>query len=646
MTARAVVLATGGYGQIFASTSNPPAVTGDGSAIALRAGLAVRDVEFVQFHPTVMWRGPDATGQQPLVSEAVRGEGAILYDAAGERVMAGVHPLEDLAPRDVVAAAISRRMAEAPAGVDDHVYLDATSMGERFYERFPSITAACREIGVDPAVDRIPVAPAAHFACGGVPARLDGTTAMPGLFAVGEVACTGVHGANRLASNSLTEGVVAGTRLGRDLAWELPDRVDGVLSDAPPGVLDAGFRTDVRAAMSRSVGVVRDDASLAAAADVLTTVAGKVDAAGVPLRDAWEATNVLTVATAVVAAATIRTESRGCHRRTDSPRPARRVAPSPRRAHRRRRRRGGALMVTFHPLADDTRRRLVAAGLDPDAVAALVRMAVAEDLMGGIDVTSTATVPADQRSTGTFGSRAHGVVAGLAVAAATIDAVCGGAASDVEYLVADGDRVEPGQAVGRVTAPTRALLTAERTALNLLCHLSGVATLTRRWADALDGTGCVVRDTRKTTPGLRALEKYAVRCGGGANHRMGLADAALVKDNHVLAAGGVAAAFAAVRALEATIPVEIEVDSIDGLRVAIDAGADVVMLDNFDLDDMRAAVKVRDESGRHVVIEASGGLTLEVARQVGETGVDYVAVGELTHSAKVLDLGLDLHQVL
>ena len=196
--------------------------------------------------------------------------------------------------------------------------------------------------------------------------------------------------------------------------------------------------------------------------------------------------------------------------------------------------------------------------------------------------------------------------------------------------------------MARVTAPTRSLLTAERTSLNLLCHLSGVATLTRRWADALDGTGCVVRDTRKTTPGLRALEKYAVRCGGGANHRMGLSDAALVKDNHVLAAGGVAEAFAAVRAFDATIPLEIEVDSLDGLRTAIDAGADLVMLDNFDLDGMRAAVKLRDESGRAVVLEASGGLTLEVARQVGETGVDFVAVGELTHSARVLDLGLDL----
>jgi len=300
-------------------------------------------------------------------------------------------------------------------------------------------------------------------------------------------------------------------------------------------------------------------------------------------------------------------------------------------------------MFLFHPLSEPTRARLLAGGVDPDAVATLVRAAVAEDLMGGIDVTSTATVPADQRSIATFGTRQQGVVAGLAVAAAAIEAVCGGDASDFEYLADDGERVEPGRAVARVVGPTRLLLTAERTALNLLCHLSGVATLTRRWADELAGTGCVVRDTRKTTPGLRALEKYAVRCGGGANHRMGLSDAALVKDNHVMAAGGVAEAFQAVRALAAAIPVEIEVDSLDGLRIALDAGADAVLLDNFEPDEMRAAVATRAESGRtDVTLEASGGLTLDVARSVGETGVDYVAVGELTHSARVLDLGLDL----
>jgi L-aspartate oxidase len=347
VTARAVVIASGGYGQVFASTSNPPAVTGDGVAMALRAGLPVTDVEFVQFHPTVMWRGPDARGQQTLVSEAVRGEGAILYDGAGERVMVGAHPLEDLAPRDVVAAAISRRMAEAPAGVDDHVYLDGTHMGARFHQRFPFITAACREIGLDPAVDRIPVAPAAHYACGGIRAGLDGRTSLRGLFAVGEVSATGVHGANRLASNSLTESIVSGTRVGRDLAWELPDPVpiDVDVGD-PMGhrLLDPDRLREVRAVMSRHVGVVRDELSLASAAGALGSIARAMPAAtspngsepaapsGVgasdedrrlpePSRRSWEATNILTVASAVVAAASAREESRGCHRRADFPEP-------------------------------------------------------------------------------------------------------------------------------------------------------------------------------------------------------------------------------------------------------------------------------------------------------------------------------------
>lgn len=298
--------------------------------------------------------------------------------------------------------------------------------------------------------------------------------------------------------------------------------------------------------------------------------------------------------------------------------------------------------MRFHELSPDTSARLSAAGLDPTAVASLVRAAIDEDLAGGSDVTSVATVPAEQRATASFGVRGTGVVAGVPVAAAVIDIVCGADASTFEQLCNDGDRVAPGDVVAVVRAATRPLLTAERTALNLLCHLSGVATQTRRWADALEGTGARVRDTRKTLPGLRALQKYAVRCGGGVNHRMSLSDAALVKDNHVAAAGGVAEAFAAVRALAATIPVEIEVDSIDELRAAIDAGADVIMLDNFTLEQMTRAVELRAALGAHVVLEASGGLTLEVAGAVGATGVDYIAVGELTHSVRVLDLGLDV----
>ncbi len=316
----AVIIATGGYGQVFGSTSNPPAVTGDGLALALRAGLAARDVEFIQFHPTVLWRGPDATGQQALISEAVRGEGATLFDGLGRRVMKGVHPQEDLAPRDVVAAQISRTMAEAPGGIGDHVFLDATHMGERFYERFPTITAACRNAGIDPAIDRIPVAPAAHYVCGGIVADLDGRTSMTGVFAVGEVACTGLHGANRLASNSLTEGVVAGTRVGRALTADLPNRVT-IDADAVKPVngplLNPAERVDLRSAMSRHVGVLRTPQGLRSALGQLAALGEATTTAVTGSRRAWEATNMLSVASAVVAAARARTESRGCHRRTD-----------------------------------------------------------------------------------------------------------------------------------------------------------------------------------------------------------------------------------------------------------------------------------------------------------------------------------------
>ena len=323
--ARAVVIATGGYGQAFASTSNPPAVTGDGHALAIRAGLALRDVEFVQFHPTVLWRGVDASGQQPLISEAVRGEGAVLLDAAGERIMRGVHPQEDLAPRDVVALAISARMAQAVRGVDDHVYLDARAIGDRFEERFPFITQACRAAGIEPTRNPIPVAPAAHYTCGGIVSNMDGTTAVEGLFAVGEVAYTGVHGANRLASNSLTESLVVGTRVGRNLAWQLPSAPRSLDSDGrPAALLDDTLRASVRTTMSKHVGVLRTPDGLAAALDTLSAIVDKADTAVIPTRRNFEATNIATIALAVSAAAQARTESRGCHRRTDVTSPSER----------------------------------------------------------------------------------------------------------------------------------------------------------------------------------------------------------------------------------------------------------------------------------------------------------------------------------
>jgi nicotinate-nucleotide pyrophosphorylase (carboxylating) len=288
-------------------------------------------------------------------------------------------------------------------------------------------------------------------------------------------------------------------------------------------------------------------------------------------------------------------------------------------------------------LAPETLAALADADLDAAYVTALAAAAIEEDLAGGVDVTSVATVPADLIGTAAFAARTAGVVAGIPVAMTVLDVV-----GSVEHLSrsTDGSTVARGDTVLEVRGAVRDLLTAERSALNLLCHLSGVATLTRQWADAVAGTDARIRDTRKTTPGLRLLEKYAVRCGGGVNHRMALSDAALVKDNHVVAAGGVAAAFDAVRRHFPDLEVEVECDTVEQVREVVDAGADLVLLDNMSIDDMRAAVEICRAAG--VMTEASGGLRLGNARAVAETGVDFLSIGALTHSAPVLDLGVDL----
>ncbi|MER5371951.1 carboxylating nicotinate-nucleotide diphosphorylase [Streptomyces sp. NPDC002553] len=281
---------------------------------------------------------------------------------------------------------------------------------------------------------------------------------------------------------------------------------------------------------------------------------------------------------------------------------------------------------------------LADAGLDPLEVEDIANVAIQEDLALGVDVTTVATIPEEAVATADFTAREAGVVAGLRVAEAVISVVCTDE-FEVERHVEDGDRVEPGQKLLSVTTRTRDLLTAERSALNLMCRLSGIATATRAWADVLEGTRARVRDTRKTTPGLRALEKFAVRCGGGVNHRMSLSDAALVKDNHVVAAGGVAQAFEAVRKAFPDVPVEVEVDTLHQLREVVDAGADLILLDNFTPGECEEAVGI---VGGRALLEASGRLTLDNAGAYAATGVDFLAVGALTHSSPILDIGLDL----
>ena len=279
------------------------------------------------------------------------------------------------------------------------------------------------------------------------------------------------------------------------------------------------------------------------------------------------------------------------------------------------------------------------AGLDPKAVYDAVVTAIEEDLPGD-DVTSAATIPATARGVADFASREPGVVAGLSVAAMVLHYVMGDEVTVTDRLP-DGTRVVPGDVVMRVEGPTRGLLTAERTALNYASHLSGVATATAQWVAALEGTRARVLDTRKTLPNYRALQKYAVRCGGGVNHRFSLSDMAMVKDNHVVAAGGVVPAYQAVREAHPDLPVEVEVTDLDQLRELLEAGCDRILLDNMDAATMAEAVQIAD--GR-ASLEASGGLTLERAREVARTGVDFISVGALTHSVKVFDLGMDLQE--
>jgi L-aspartate oxidase len=314
VTARTVVVATGGFGQAFAATTSPAGVTGDGLALAARAGAELCDLEFVQFHPTVLWQ-PGGRGQQSLITEALRGAGAVLVDTAGRPVMAGRHPLGDLAPRDVVAAAMHEQITRSGAA---HLWLDATGLGRTVLEEsFPTVTAACRAHGIDPVTDLIPVAPGAHYACGGIRAGLDGQTSVPGLFAVGEAASTGVHGANRLASNSLTESLITGQRAGDLLGRHLPERRRGLRPPLPGPGMSAAHRPVLAAAMSRYAGVSRDAAGLGQLLADLGAVPPAREA-GLSLATV-EAVSLHTVSVLVATAALARAESRGCHRRSDAP---------------------------------------------------------------------------------------------------------------------------------------------------------------------------------------------------------------------------------------------------------------------------------------------------------------------------------------
>ena len=312
--ARAVILATGGLGAVFEQTTNPLVATGDGVALALRAGTTVADLEFVQFHPTVLWVGPDSRGSQPLISEAVRGEGAILRNINGEAFMSKIHPMKDLAPRDVVAHAVHEEIIKSGK---PFVYLDATKLGKDIWlNRFPNILLSCQEIGIDPLVEMIPVVPAAHYASGGVVSDMTGRTDIPGLFAVGECASAGVHGANRLASNSLLEGLVVAERIAQHLV-DLPAQSEPLIENVPSNLIDGKVRKEITATTTKGAGAVRNSQGLQQTISDLAQLATKTT--NLASTQSWEATNLLTVSSFLSNAALRREESRGSHWRTDFP---------------------------------------------------------------------------------------------------------------------------------------------------------------------------------------------------------------------------------------------------------------------------------------------------------------------------------------
>jgi len=310
---KSVVIATGGLGQVYSQTTNPAVSTGDGVALALRAGAEIEDVEFIQFHPTVLWRDETNKGQQPLISEAVRGEGAILLNDKGERFMLGVHPQADLAPRDIVAKEIFKQMKEQNT---PHVWLDATKVKD-FTDRFPTIYQSCIENGIDPTKQLIPVSPASHYASGGVKVNLNGLTTIKNLYACGETACTGAHGANRLASNSLLEGLVFGTRIAETTARNIGDQEEPIEDNEKVFLADSSIKMPLQLAMSQGAGVMRSEKSLRETLALLEQL-GKSQSAS-PRIENWETSNLYQLALAIVNAALIRKETRGSHWRSDFP---------------------------------------------------------------------------------------------------------------------------------------------------------------------------------------------------------------------------------------------------------------------------------------------------------------------------------------
>lgn len=626
---KAVIVATGGLSRIYSRSTNPHTATGDGIALAYQSGATLADLEFIQFHPSALYiPGKEAF----LISEAVRGEGAWLLNTRGERFMTGVHPLAELAPRDIVAYSIFREMQKTG---DSCVYLSLKHLNaETILRRFSTISQKLAEYGIDMTQDPIPVAPAAHYMVGGIRSGHDGETNVRGLFVCGEAASTGVMGANRLASNSLLECLVFGKR-----ASEIASQLKGIRCETKgirPFTVSPenektflDFKNEMAGLMTNQLGIIRSqegmEAALARFEEIYRITCDHQNDYNI-----LKIKNLAEICRLIARAALLRKESRGGHIREDYP-----AENDHYREHILQQQDHEPVFQPVVDKNDSTALKLNEKELE--SARKLIILALAEDIGSG-DVTTDNLIPSDVRRAAFMKAKEDGVIAGLEVAEMVFRQL--DPSLEWEPLKKDGEKITKGDVIVKFSASFRALLSGERTALNFLQRMSGIATIASRFTEAVKGGKTRILDTRKTLPGFRLLDKYGVRAGGAVNHRFGLYDMVMIKDNHIAVAGGIRQAVENIRARTGTrLTIEVETTSIREVEEALAAKADIIMLDNMDNETMTHAVTIIGNNAR---TEASGNITLDRIAGVAATGVDYISAGALTHSVKALDISQEI----
>ncbi|MDP3451331.1 MAG: L-aspartate oxidase [Bacteroidales bacterium] len=634
------ILALGGASAIYERTTNPSTTVGDGVALCYKAGCRIADMEFIQFHPTTIYTESD---KSYLISEAVRGEGAHLLNHKGERFMTEIHPLAELAPRDVVAKAIfCEVIKELSAKNPPCVWLSLKHLDkERIKRRFPHIFRKCAELGID-MTDRIPVSPAAHYMVGGVECDLDGKSGIERLYVCGELASTGVMGANRLASNSLAECLVFGHRA---VMSTLRSKENGIYPkkeiSAREGKFDISgvslnpknekiYQTiskEVAQLMMRCAGIVRDRETLERGRKEIIRLQKSI--CDLNNREYYKiiSNNLISVASLIIEGALHRNESRGGHFRSDFPEED-----------------NSSLYHSIQQIDRDICKLYTTVKNNKNQIMShislidkIIDLAIEEDVATG-DITTNSIILEKTKAIATFKMKADGVVSGIDITKRVFEHLD----RDVIWtpFVKDGDSVKKEDVIVEIEGSYRCLLSSERIALNILQRMSGIATLTSLFVKELEGTGAKILDTRKTAPGLRVLDKMAVAAGGGKNHRMGLYDMVLIKDNHIKIAGGIRDAIAQVREnINMGMKIEVETTNLEEVREAVDCGADIIMLDNMDNATMTEAIEII--AGR-AETEASGNMTLGRVREVALLGVNYISVGALTHSVNALDISMNV----